>query len=350
MLVDFPLFYTIVGRKPGRRNALSYRVHEYTSLEVREVDGTDAPIAAVWSQPSHGLPWKVAGQRTNQGKSDPDGRQMTRWFEGKHWKRALVADTSHIDPLKKMRLPVLDMTTFQRLLPTGRVHRALGILHRIVPSKQVSGGGVVDFDEIRSTTLETEKCRAENALANCISVDGELYVKCLEPYIRVLPYDRQEMNVFELAFETSSSVISPASIDVGTMVFSLKDFEKATRYASKNPALRAAYEDWFTRWRPTIVLEEAFTTDWGLHMELGKWLYRFVNNLSDPAGVVDDKSVLRIVTSGDPEARLELVESLSRQIPEFERARVYLPSLLAACELVEDREISVPMSNSPLPR
>lgn len=352
MIVDFPVYFAVVGRKYGKRNFLRYGFVEHSREEIRDVYEREAPIAVTWRSPSMlGTP-DILSRESTLGKSDPDGQQMTRWFEGRHWKRLLLGDIDGIDHRQRERLPPLDASTFERALEGGHAYAAVGLpadpdmARRAKPSHD---GAIDEFEEVRKTTRDQVFLAIGKALERCIAVNGEIYRECLEPYLFMRYEDRPGMVIREMSVETDPRVVSPfRSRDLGVM-FPLAEFDAASLMASRGtPVIRAANSEWLEFLRPEIRLAEAFSVDWKTHLKLGELLYAAYTHLPDDwPGKGDVASVLQ---EGGVEDRIELLDRMADEIPLMERLNQNTFALEAACNLMIDREISFPTIMSPFRR
>jgi hypothetical protein len=179
---EFPLLfsYTIHGTKVGKGTSHLYLYTENTSIDIREIDKEEAPIAVKWRNKKtfyhHGSPAAY-----HMGLFDEYSEwSHTRYFEAKHW-----------TPLTQNALTVssrgdgvpVRFSQMASVLQQGRLNEAFG-MSSVDPFKKtevVAQPAPDDFSRINDNRYAASK-RAIDRL-ELISINGLVYMSCDQPCI-----------------------------------------------------------------------------------------------------------------------------------------------------------------------
>ena len=184
MRLTFPIGYDLKGRRPGKRVFRPYRYSELVSVDIPEVDASDAPIAVEWEPPRGQV--GVYDDR-DLGCHGETGTQFTRWYEGRHWLRLVEGHAAAIGTPQGHRELTPDMA--QRCLSEGNGHAAIG-LRRFPPGfyghvSRVHEDPTSGFEEIRSSDRPAAMLAVGEVPRNLICVDGVLHAACAQPTVRM---------------------------------------------------------------------------------------------------------------------------------------------------------------------
>ncbi|MCV9964193.1 hypothetical protein OIU34_20115 [Pararhizobium sp. BT-229] len=337
MKIVFPLFYSITGRLPGKRQARSYSYRELVEVDIREVSSEDAPVACVW-RPNKELrhPADEIVPLTNHGKSGPGGTQFTRWHDGRHWKRMIMSD-GRLMHTATMNDIELDRVQFQAMLGSGRIQHALDIMclpEWVSAAKDVTDDPASQFDVVKQSARARVMDELEKALDNVISVDGVIHAACFEPFIAVFKSVRPGTDVCEMSVETRDY---PLTIFRDRIVgaFAAGSFDVALSLATTKGVQG---REQLAGVQPDILIPDAFSFDWEMFWSVTEKLDRLWIDL---ARVGQQNTAVGIgKRSSDPDQRFAALSSLTPETTErWERLGVSPQPLYEALEILDDREV-----------
>lgn len=327
MKIAFPLFYSITGQLPGKRQSRSYSYREFVEVEIREVSSVDAPVACVW-RPNAELrrPTEEFVPLTNHGRSGPGGTQFTRWHDGRHWKRMIMSDgrLMHTATMNDLEL---DLVQFQAMLSKGKIQQAIDVM--CLP-EWVS----------RERIME----EMETMLDRVIAVDGVIHVACLEPFVVVYKSIRPGTEVHEIAVETRDYAITIFR-DKVVRAFPADAFDDALVVATEKGN---QWRERVSGVRPEILIPEAFAFDWEMYWAVTEKLDRLWVELSR---VGQQHTAVGIgKRSSDPDKRFAELSSITAETTErWERAGVSPQPLYEALEILDNREVRLAVAQYAAP-
>lgn len=337
MKIVFPLFYSVTGRLPGKRQSRSYSYRELVEVDIREVSPEDAPLACVW-RPNKELryPAEEIVPLTNHGKSGPGGTQFTRWHDERHWKRMLMSDgllmhTAWVNDLE------LDRVQFQAMLDSGRIQRAFDVMclpEWVSSARDVQDDPSSQFETVTRSGRAKVMGELEKALDNIIAVDGVIHGACFEPFVAVFKNQRPGTEVNEVSVETRTL---PLTIFRDKLVgaFPVDAFDDALSLATSQGMQG---RERLAGVRPETLIPEAFSFDWEMFRSVTEKLDRLWVELSR---VGQQHSAVGIgKRSSDPDERFATLCSITAaEIDGWMRAGVSPQPLYEALEILNDRPV-----------
>jgi hypothetical protein len=126
MKIAFPVYYGIDGRLPGKKAARTYSFREFLEVDIQELSEEQAPVACVWSPGAERREYEDRPYQTNNGQFDDQGNQVTRWYDGRHWKRILLSECAG-DTYRIAGLPPLDQRLASEMLLKGCALGTMGV-------------------------------------------------------------------------------------------------------------------------------------------------------------------------------------------------------------------------------
>ncbi len=339
MKIAFPLFYSVTGRLPGKRQSRSYSFREMVEVDIREVSSEAAPIACVW-RPNRELrfPPEEIIPLANHGKSGPGGTQFTRWHDDRHWKRMIMSDGLF------MRTPwmndlELDRIQLQAMLNSGRIQRAFDVLclpEWVSSARDVQDDPASQFEAVTRSGRAKAMDDLEKALANIVAVDGVIHGACFEPFVVVYKNVRPGTKVHEISVETRDL---PLTIFRDKLVgaFPAAAFEDALSVATSQGMQG---REQLAGVRPEILIPEAFSFDWDMFRSVTEKLTGLWVDLSR---VGQQHSAVGIgKRSSDPDERFAALSSITAaETDGWMRAGVSPQPLFDALEILNDRPVSL---------
>jgi hypothetical protein len=184
--IHFPLPYTITGRLVGKSVNRTYAFSEMASFDIPHVPIEDAPIAVEWAVDIE-LAKRAGALIAELGVAGPDGRQHTRFHNGRHWVRLTRGHDREVAGVH----PALSLPEFAGGVVLGRFGPLLQRqdMKGITP-KSVDQDASHFFDSIRQSGREAAFATIDRLAEGFIAVDGVLYMACQQPSIWMAPRAR----------------------------------------------------------------------------------------------------------------------------------------------------------------
>ncbi|MCV9964192.1 hypothetical protein OIU34_20110 [Pararhizobium sp. BT-229] len=353
MIIDFPVYYGIDGRLPGKRAARTYGFKEYTTVEIPEVSAHDAPVSCVWSP---GPEVRVHEERvndTNNGMFDQNGNQMTRWYGGRHWRRLLLSECPGLR-FRRPGLPPIDQGSLTFLLEDKSAQKPLGVLvlGNWYPRFEAVHADPQDRFEIVKSNYRDEVLQAIARIPETvILVEGHLYRACFEPFITVSRGFRPDMRVREVVIETDIPALT-RNRNLIEKVYPIGEFDQAFGLAARDaidPLERAFVE----QRRPRDVLGAAFGFDFGMLEEVTARLDEAFRVTREHTGFGDRflREALRTVDADKRQA--DILKFIEFEGIRWRRLGLPIHLLEEALDLLDERPIDIEIdrsANSRLPR
>lgn len=188
MQFTFDVGYAIQGRPPARKQFRRYRFVERVGVEIPEISSDEAPIAVEWHVPTE-LKIFNRGDDRMLASGGYDGKQFTRWYDGRHWLRLVErhASTAYSPPIEGT--PELTLPKLMSAMESNGGYEAIGLSRFSV--KDIGPEPVlVDHDptgkfETMLVNERTEALSRAYALpSNLLLVDGIVHVACAQPALR----------------------------------------------------------------------------------------------------------------------------------------------------------------------
>jgi hypothetical protein len=185
--VNIPVSYIVHGYLPNRRQPRSYLYAEIMPYEIREVTAANAPIAVEWYDPRiNGSSMHLITYEPDAIEVfDPEGRQHTRFHDGKHWLRVLAGNTSHGVRDRSAAVTTADAI---RHIENGDFAKLFGFAGKTQSQKTlniVTGDPSDRFDIVKNNTRERSLSAFDGM--DLLSVDGNLYIACGQPCYMMVP-------------------------------------------------------------------------------------------------------------------------------------------------------------------
>ncbi|MCV9964239.1 hypothetical protein OIU34_20345 [Pararhizobium sp. BT-229] len=272
-------------------------------MTITEVGASEAPVAVSWVPPAY--------RRNSEQCADisgPDGLQLTRWYEGRHWQRLCLG---HITSEFRMNSPLMDARTLENALRDWEAQKLLGLRwdgdglrpKDVADCDPRSGFSDIDIDG-REEAIEEVMAAVERL----ISVDGVLHQTCREPFLVVSDKGRSR-----------GTRQKDFSIEIGEyMLFSEPPSRTDVMPLSEWDGLNAEFE-WCRDGKPSeeisrvygpkIALPDAFTYDWDIAFRVSLLMNRLLQSLHS-RGLGTDTAIRKAIASVDAEEQYELISSL----------------------------------------
>lgn len=189
MQFTFNVGYAIQGRPPARKQIRRYRFVERVAVEIPEISSDEAPIAVEWRVPTE-LKTFNRGDDRRLVSGGNDGKQFTRWYDGRHWLRLVErhSNTAYSSPFEGTT--GLTLPKLMSAMENNGGYEAIGLARFSV--KDIGPQpALVDHDptEKFETLLVNERTealsKAHAVPSNLLLVDGIVHVACAQPALRL---------------------------------------------------------------------------------------------------------------------------------------------------------------------
>jgi hypothetical protein len=307
MRINFPVYYGIDGRLPGKKASRTYGFREFTVIDIPDVASEQAPVSCVWSPGTESRPHTDRPFWTNQGISDNNGNQITRWYDGRHWRRILLAECAG-DVYRQPGLPPLDQVLAIETLMQGCAQGVMGVFCDWTWTQRyedVAEDQSARFDVVKKSFRQEVLEKIETVPDRAIAVDGHLYRACFEPYITVSRKFRPDTDVREIVVETDPCSLT-RNRNLIDKVFPITEFERALELAAQDNR-DPAHRQYLENRRPRDILQEAFSFNFEMLMNVTAKLdeaLEFVRN--DPFGY-GNRFIREAIDAVDPDKRQEVI-------------------------------------------
>ena len=190
MIIDMPFRYFVDGTRKGRLRPSQYAVWETTQVEIREISGSDAPVAVSWNDSFPDLLRADQYAPTEWGQHNADGNAHTVMFEGSHWV-ALDNSANTFNPAAGPYGPCLTHEVARGLERDGSCD-LFGLEEDKFDRKarkQIADNpdnGHETFDTVKTSSRQRSLKALRVQGASLISVDGRLYQRCREPQLWIM--------------------------------------------------------------------------------------------------------------------------------------------------------------------
>ena len=335
MQLTVPVHYQIVGVRQGNRASRRYLFREFVPVTIPEVGAPDAPVAVSWVPPAY--------RRNSEqcaGISGPDGLQLTRWYEGRHWQRLCLG---HITSEFRMNSPLMDARTLEQALRDWEAQKLLGLRwdgDGLRPKDVAGCDPRSEFATIDDDGRETAIEEVMAAFARIISVDGVLHQKCREPFL-VLSDKGSSRGTRQKDFSVEISEF---------LLFSEPSSRSDVRPLSAWEGLNAEVE-WCRDGKPSneisrvygpkIALPESLTYDWEVAFRVSFQMNRLLESLHS-RGLGTNATIRKAIVSVDADEQFELVSSLSHgQSFIWASHRVDTSCIGKALTILDERSVTV---------
>lgn len=210
MRLVFPIGYAVHARRIGKKSHRPYRFSENVSVDIREVEPEEAPIAVRWRTPET-VERKFVSRDFFLTCCDETRTSHTRWFKGRHWLRYVESHLYNPSTSGTSGMAARELTPEQlnRSLAAGGIYTYNNIgLSGFTPkwagiyTKELDADPSDEFDSVIMNQRPAAMLAAEGLRDNLIVVDGVVYVACAQPGLRDIPDDMDAPVV-----ETRSSML-----------------------------------------------------------------------------------------------------------------------------------------------
>ncbi|MCZ7860929.1 hypothetical protein O9X98_05885 [Agrobacterium salinitolerans] len=345
MRIQFPIQYEIDGVKTGNRVASRYAYRELVEVDIREMAEAHAPVAVEWRPRPLKSPHRHATSDCNV--SGPDGVQLTRWHDGRHWQRLCEGHFSQ----GMHRGALVSARRFEELLldPSrrGDVTNAMGMRlfqGTTVPRRTKWHNADSDpTDQFRSMKWDGRAdamIKLEKTVNGLMSIDGVLYRRSFEPYLSVIVLGRMEtLPIREIGIEAKESARWNAKN--AHAMLSLNDWDAAVAFALGDERPTAEITSVIESVRPQVHMPETLSYDWKVCFMAAEKIVAMMRQMA--VMLVPEHPALRaVVESVDADEQYELLTSIDEETVNAWKARgVTTKSYWEALEKLEDRTISL---------
>ncbi|MBY3151177.1 hypothetical protein HFO56_01985 [Rhizobium laguerreae] len=255
MHIRVPIGYTIRGTIG--RTTRTWKFQERVTIEVPDVTAEEAPVAVSWAAHTdmHGYdPLKHAFL----GHGGEDGRQFTRWYDGRHWLRLTEGHTEQFG--KPGRSPELTVAGFESALLIGGGYNILG-LNALSPGRDHRKAQVDPthrFSTVDRSGRNLALAQLEAATSKLLSVDGLLHVACAQPAICLAKGKDDSLEGYVLHVDTRSNIVDGKEYIVDkVLVFGPDEWEEMSHTAIRASGDRARATARLAALEPTVHLPES---------------------------------------------------------------------------------------------
>ena len=181
--IRFPVTYKVHGMLPGRQQPRSYVFAEFVDLDLVSADKAEAPVAVSWRVARDPRIDLDGGRRHwDTDVRGRNGRQYTRYFEGRHWFPMEEEETSdgyrYSEPL--------ETDDFLTGFGDYRYNAMFGLDMPTMGAKPVELVGGDPAGRFGTVTHHgREAAMAISERLRFLSVGGNLYVACDQPVYRL---------------------------------------------------------------------------------------------------------------------------------------------------------------------
>jgi hypothetical protein len=285
MRFTVPITYDVKGRLNDKKRSAHYSFTEHVSVDIPEIDPADAPVSCIWSPSSSpDLETELWHHQANERWCDTDGNHMTRWYDGRHWKRLLLSDCAKND-WNDTHQPPLTPSMLADELASGHGQRAIGVPTVRVPflkARPVANSPMDQFSIVSDESRSFVLFDIDQVAANIMLVDGHLYKACMEPYFVVSKTYLGGSQCRDIKVWTTQKPLGHEAIFYVEDVFPITQFNEALAsatagldgnektqadrqivklLATKNPSFvfrKSMQFDYKTKWQATKLIDEVY--------------------------------------------------------------------------------------------
>jgi hypothetical protein len=187
MKTSFPMYYSVYGRLTGRTMQKTYHFAETVELELEEVSEAEAPLAVSWAC-SQTLSPMCRHLDPNMSTAGEDGRQHTRYHDGRHWLRITEGHVGSPNGLPvEGRSPGLSTLDFMNRAGQGELGQLMGFgsAGHATKTTLVVGDPAARFEYIAQSGRDRAYALLERLPHRFLSVEGVVYKACNQPSVRL---------------------------------------------------------------------------------------------------------------------------------------------------------------------
>lgn len=305
MEFNCPIQYRIRGVKTGNASINSYGYRETVTIDLAEVEATDAPIAVEWKPAERRDPFMYGRTRfSDTGIEGPDGLQHTRWFMGCHWQRLCMGHLRFTGPSSRPTALLTPKILEEQLFEPGFGSSVSGVILGLGEELyQINLSGAVEDVESDPTPTfvlvkNSGRPRAmeglERAAAQMIVVDNTLYRRSFEPFVSVKHRTEREETYLDISVEATPRQFWTLH-EMRYYLYPLSRWREAVAVSvaavvDDGEAARAV-----AAFEPTVLLDRSLTYDFDLGRKIGDILLELVLsiNMAMPANSESDREIIR---------------------------------------------------------
>jgi hypothetical protein len=258
MHIRVPIGYTIRGTIG--KTTRTWKFQERVVIEVPDVSAEEAPMAVSWAVHPN-LRDYDPNKYSFLGQGGEDGRQFTRWYDGRHWLRLTEGSAEQYG--KPGRYPELTAAGFEGALPKGGGYNILGLNH-LSPGdhRKVQVDPTERFVTVNKSARETALGQLTSAAGSLLSVDGVLHIACAQPAICMANARYGSPETLVLHVDTRSNVVDGKDYLVDkVLVFGLDEWEDLSITAVKASCNRLRTQERLAALKPTVHLPGSIDPD-----------------------------------------------------------------------------------------
>ncbi|MCS4089133.1 hypothetical protein [Rhizobium sp. BK176] len=339
MRILCPIQYEIYGTTRTNRRPLRYLYKELVSVEIVEVSAADAPVAVEW-MPSE---VRLADREINPVVTGPDGKQLTRWFENRHWQR--LSDGHFYG--KKSLGHNIEVSHLQSMLAdpskNSVARGAIGLMSqvdrkeraRIVDVKEDPRGR---FETIRLDGRTIAMGYLDKAIEGLISVEGVLHRRCIEPFFRVsLVTEKERLQVRDIRVEaTADALWSPSHYIFAC--FGVDQWDGAIAFANSQGCTFDISA--LSTQKPVILVDDSIRYDWEVSYKAATEAKKAQEQLR-MFSMSFDPRLEDVIVSQDADEQYEILHSIDLTDPKWAGNESALRGYRKAMEILEDRKVTM---------
>jgi hypothetical protein len=259
MHIRVPVGYQIRGTLG--RTTRTFKFQERITIEVPEVTDEEAPVAVSWAAHTDMYGYDRL-RHAFLAQGGDDGRQFTRWYDGRHWLRLTEGHAQQY--ATPGRYSELTAAGFEGALPTGGGYNILG-LNALSPGRdhrKVEDDPTDSFSKINRSGREDALDKIRAATRALLSVDGVLHVACAQPATCLARGKNDSPEGYLLHVDTRPNVVDGKEyIRDEVLVFGLDEWEEMSHTAIRGSADRPRVTERLAALEPTVHLPESINPD-----------------------------------------------------------------------------------------
>jgi hypothetical protein len=237
-----------------------WKFKESPTIEIAEASEEEAPIAVSWPAVTDTSAYQYLAYSA-VGCGDLDGRQFTRWYNGRHWLRLTEGSADEYRPAG--RSPALTGASFEAGFPQGRGYNILD-LNSLSPGdyKEAKADPTERFVTINRNGRDEAMEILKTASKKLLCVNGVLYVACAQPGVCLELANPQSLETNVLHVDTRSKIVDGKEyLSRHTLVFGLHEWDDVTDIVVRGSSDRENTRSKLDSLRPTVHLPESIDPD-----------------------------------------------------------------------------------------
>jgi hypothetical protein len=338
MRIVCPLQYEIYGTTRTNHRPLRYLYKELVSVEIAEVSSLDAPVAVEWT-PSE---VRLSDRTVDPVVSGPDGKQLTRWFENRHWQR--LSD-GHFYGQRSLGHNI-EASHLQSMLAepskSSVASVAIGLMSQNDPKEndrivEVTEDPRGRFECIRIDGRTIAIGYLDKAMAGVISVDGVLHRRCVEPFFRVsLDTEGKGFKVRDIRVEATVDALWKPSTDIFAC-FGVDKWDGAMAFANSQGCTFDVRT--LATQKPEILVDDAIRYDWDISYRAAAEAHAIQKQLVMFSSF--DPRLEDVIASQDADEQYEILSSIDLDDPRWAGNDSAARGYRKVMEILEDRKVTM---------